>query len=260
MRKLPLTIAIVLICGAFAYAGPEALPSSGKEMKQTVAPVPECDFSWTGFYIGGRAGYGWGQADTSFEPLPDASSFGLRPTTKDADPDGFIGGIELGYNFQISSFVLGFETDFSGSGIEGSKQGPLIQPDGTEFPGGIIRTRQDTDWVGTVRGRLGFTPFCRLLLYGTGGLAYGNVNYSATVERNSNYPVSFEETNVGWTAGGGVEFAIARHWTVKVEYLYYDLGDQSATGNPIPANPPFQVHYNWETTAHTVNGGLNFKF
>jgi outer membrane immunogenic protein len=120
---------------------------------------------------------------------------------------------------------------------------------------------QDIDWFGTARLRVGFLPTCRLLLYGTGGLAYGDVNFSADTNYvNSAFPASASETKVGWTAGAGAEFALTRRWSVKVEYLYFDLGDESSTANRVPLIPPFQVRYDWETTAHTVNVGLNFRF
>lgn len=259
MKTLALILAAVLGAGAICLAGPEPI-SSGKEMKQPVVPANPCGIDWTGFYLGLHAGGGFGEAETDFEAMPDEDSFGLRNTTKNPHPDGFIGGLQLGYNYQIGSFVLGAETDFSGTNMDGSKKSPLIEPDGTRFDGGHIYTQEGTDWFGTVRGRLGFTPWCRVLLYATGGLAYGDVHYSADVTRLSRYPVSFNETNVGWTVGGGLEYALTKHWSAKLEYLYYDLGDQSATGKPVPANPPFQAHYDWETIAHTFNVGMNYKF
>lgn len=158
--------------------------------------------------------------------------------------------------------------------MDGSKTvSPLFDIDGGMPPDQVdsfLFTHQRTDWFGTVRGRIGFTPLCRLLIYGTGGLAYGDVHYAANTFYSFNdgfgpltHPVSFDRTSVGWTVGGGLEYALTHHWSVKVEYLYYDLGDHGATGpefaNGVPS-PPFAVHYNWETTGNIVRGGLNFKF
>lgn len=143
--------------------------------------------------------------------------------------------------------------------MDGSERVPrIIDTAGFQFGDAHERI----NWFGTFRGRIGFTPFCRLMIYGTGGLAYGDVDYSATLmfTPTFGYPASVEETRVGWTAGGGLEYAITHHWSVKVEYLYYDLGDKSATGFPTTPDPPYHVHYNWETQANTVRGGLNFKF
>src|ERR1043166_4576500 len=87
MKQLTCLTTILCACVALAaFAGPEPMPS-GKEMKQTIAPVPECDFTWTGFYVGANFGYGWGNADTDFDPLPDAANFFyLVPQSLDPDP------------------------------------------------------------------------------------------------------------------------------------------------------------------------------
>jgi len=252
-----------------AYAGTETF--SGKEMKQVApAPAPTCDFTWTGFYIGGNAGYGWGNADTDFRPLPDPVTFGsLEPTTLSPDPGGFIGGGQIGYNYQWNWLVLGAETDFQGSDIEGDDS-RFNFPDITGVgngPAAFLFAHERMQWLGTVRGRIGFAPICRLLIYGTGGFAYGNVDYSANTNfgnGNPTYPVDFTETKTGWTAGGGVEYAISNHWTVRAEYLHYDLGDTSRTQNKlvggVPQGPPFFVRYNFDTSGDIVRAGLNFKF
>jgi outer membrane immunogenic protein len=263
MKKSALILSAIFTLGGLAYAG-----SDSKEMKQTVAPAPTCPINWTGFYLGAHAGYGWGMGDMSVDPLPSAAAFvNLAPTTFDPDMDGFVGGVQLGYNHQSGIWVFGLETDFSGTTLDGSSTlSPIIQNDGTPFPGAgnHVTVSQDIDWMGTVRGRIGFTPTCRLLLYATGGLAYADVNFSGDTEFRPfgtvNYPASSSETKVGWTVGGGAEIALNQHWSLKFEYLYYDLGDNSFTANATPALPPFQVRYNWETRVHTVNAGINFKF
>ncbi len=198
-----------------ALGGPEPMPS-GKDMKQVApAPAPECDFTWTGFYIGGNVGYGWGDADTDFEPLPDAAAFVfLNPTTLNPDPSGLIGGGQIGFNWQWNKWlVLGIETDFQGTDIEGndSKTGFDGFSGVPTNPDRFLESHERIQWLGTVRGRIGFAPMCRLLIYGTGGLAYGNVDYSAqtnfgtTFFHGSSYPVNFTETSTGWTAGGGID-------------------------------------------------------
>jgi outer membrane immunogenic protein len=269
MQSLTRLIIAFVACSVLAlttFAGPEAIPQRDSKDKEVVAPAPSCDYSWTGFYIGVNVGYGWGDAATHFEPLPSATSFiNLDPTTRQPDPAGIFGGGQLGYNFQLGKFVLGAEADFQGSDMEGTeKTSPIVQFIGApNNPGTFLEAHEKTDWFGTFRFRVGFTPFCRLLVYGTGGLAYGNVNYSATTDFTTNrgpiYHSSFDNTKVGWTAGGGLEYALTHRWSVKVEYLYYDLGDESSTANASDGRP-FQVRYNWETTANTVKGGLNFKF
>src|SRR5690242_10960471 len=166
-----------------AFGGPEPMPS-GKDMKQVApAPAPECDFTWTGFYIGGNIGYGWGDGDVDFNPLPDAATFGfLNPRTLNTDPSGVIGGGQIGFNWQWNKWlVLGVEADFQGTDIEGDERdeafaGFNVVP---TDPDRLRAAHARMQYFGTARGRLGIAPICRLLIYGTGGLAYGNVEYSA---------------------------------------------------------------------------------
>jgi len=234
------------------------------------SPAPSAtSYDWTGAYIGGHIGWGWGRANTTFTPLPTAALFNsLAPTTLRPEPRGLSGGAQAGYNWQTGHFVVGAEADFSWSRMSGTATvTPIIRNNGTPFPGnGALTAHQDTKWFGTLRPRAG-VAFDRVFLYGTGGLAYGHVNYAANTDFRPvgppgpfQYPASISKTKTGWTVGGGVEIGINQHWSWKAEYLYYDLRKESSTANPVPANPPFQVAYTWETKAHTFNTGVNFRF
>jgi len=248
-----------------------AAANIGSARLNSPAPAPTTSYNWTGGYVGGHAGWGRGRANTSFTPLPNATQFiDMTPTTLRPDPSGFNGGAQGGYNWQTGRFVIGGEADISWSRMSGTATvTPIIKNNGTPFPGaGFLTAHQDTKWFGTVRPRAGIR-FNRMLLYGTGGLAFGHVNYSANADFRPGtptpilffqYPASLSKTKAGWTVGGGVEVGINKHWSWKAEYLYYDLGNQSITANPIPANPPFQVAYRWETRAHTFNAGINYRF
>jgi len=223
-------------------------------------------FDWTGPYVGAHIGYGWGSADTRFSPLPNAAQFrALAPTTLGPDPSGLVGGVHAGYNYQVGRFVMGIEADFSGSGMSGSTtMAPIIRNDGTPAPSGFLSTSQETNWFGTLRPRLGWAVVPNLLVYGTGGLAYGDVSYSANTDFRPNgaafYPVSISKTKVGWTAGGGIEYALSRNWTIRAEYLFTDLGSESVAANPAIVLPPFQVGYKWDTTINILNLGISYKF
>jgi outer membrane immunogenic protein len=263
-----------------AAEGSEPLVSSSESGSATAtgsagpnSPVPSpTSYTWKGGYIGGHVGWGRGRANTTFTPLPNATQFiDMTPTTLRPDPSGFNGGAQGGYNWQTGHFVMGGEADISWSKMSGTATvTPIIKNNGTPFPGaGFLTAHQDTKWFGTVRGRMGITPTPRVLVYGTGGLAYGHVNYSANSDFRPGvptpilffqYPASLSKTKAGWTVGGGVEVGISKHWSWKAEYLYYDLRKESLTANPVPVNPPFQVAYIWETRAHTFNAGINFRF
>ena len=231
-----------------------------------ILPPPSTN-KWTGFYGGGHVGYGWGKADTTFTPLPTAAQFiNLAPTTLHPDPKGIVAGGQVGYNHEISPWVLSGEFSISWSNMKGTATvTPIIQNNGTAFPGaGFISAHQDTSWFGTLRPRLGILPTAshKLLLYGTAGFAFGNVKYAATTDfrpsGTTQYPANFSKTKNGWTAGGGAEIAVAPHVGLNLEYLYYNLGNEAITVNPTPALPPFQVAYNWQTKAQVFKVGVNF--
>jgi len=232
-------------------------------------------YSWTGFYAGGNVGYGWGNSDTSFSPLPTAAGFiDLAPTTLNPNPKGVLGGAQIGYNWQAGSWVWGVEADIQGADINGSAiQSPIIQFDGTSFGAGSALTASEKiDWFGTVRGRLGYAGAPQVLLYATGGLAYGDVRNTANSSflplGTQQYRANISGTRFGWTAGGGVEWAFLGPWSAKFEGLFYDLGTVSTIANGIPGLPAgtcggtgfCQVGYNWKTTGTIARVGINYRF
>lgn len=175
--------------------------------------------NWSGFYLGGNVGGGWGSAQSdysvSFTLLLDPS------TSSSQSMSGVIGGVQAGYNWQIANWVWGLETDFQGSSLT---SGTSVSID----PAVLLPTVTDVHtiklpWFGTVRGRFGFTPATNWLVYGTGGLAYGGIDESNTLS-----PLfvvgSHDFVQAGWTIGGGVAAALNRNWSVRLEYLYLDFG------------------------------------
>jgi outer membrane immunogenic protein len=242
---------------------------------------------WTGFYLGLNAGGTFGgdpgvttaaypvfAANTWITELALSSALGSN--TLGSSKGGFIGGGQIGYNWQFSNvFVAGIEADIqgiAGNSTSGSAFGAGV-PIG--FPNERIVSSsyasKSIDYLGTVRGRLGwlFTP--TLLLYGTGGLAYGGVNTSSSIFQ-ANLPFnppfastgSFSDTRVGWTAGGGVEWLFLPNWSAKVEYLYYDLGNVTYAMSPLTfATPPLYTSTPYATTrfdGHIVRAGVNYHF
>jgi outer membrane immunogenic protein len=202
---------------------------------------------------------------------------------------GFIGGAQVGYNLQINSFVAGLEADIQG--LVGSNTsvagaifvGPVSPVTGTPYVT-TFNASSRLDYLATVRGRLGYLVWPTVLVYGTGGLAYGAVSGSVGLTSgNAAYPAIglspswgttnvFSDTRAGWTVGGGLEWMFGPSLGVKAEYLYYDLGTVTATlgasgavvlsGFPGAGSP-------WFTNSSTVSArysgnilrlGLNYKF
>ena len=223
---------------------------------------------WAGPYLGGSLGYGWGKADTRFSALPDPVTFGgtLGGTTVKPDPKGLLAGAQFGYNWQSGRLVYGLEADWSWSDMSGEKTvNPIIQNNGTPYPGaGFLAAGQNTRWLSTLRGRIGFTPSDPWLLYFTGGLAAADVKYTANSDfrpvGTEQYPASFSKTKWGWTAGIGAERFVSDRWSVKLEYLYYDLGRQTSVADGLPLAPPTAVEYKWDTKGQIVRLGVNYHF
>jgi len=213
----------------------------------------------------------------------NASAAAIPPVLATHPKGGMVGG-QIGYNYQFGQGVVGLETDLSWSNIHGSSTQAGLAPV-VGFPGISIGATAATDqrlsYFGTLRGRLGFLPLNPLLVYVTGGLAYGEVKSSTTVAEVCNPdPVtcggqtfvaatgSTSATRTGWTAGGGLEYAIATGWSVKGEYLYYNLGSSSYGLTPLTStNILGQLFTAVATTSTTtdfkgsiVRVGLNYKF
>jgi outer membrane immunogenic protein len=178
---------------------------------------------------------------------------------------GILGGAQAGYNWQAGTMVVGIETDLQTSKIGGGKTNTnLFRNDGTSLaPGSYSTMEQNLNWFGTFRARAGVLLSPSLLAYATGGLAFGNVSYSGiklSVSSGSVYQASESKTQIGWALGGGAEWAVDRNWSLKAEYLYYNLGGVTMTADPIPANPPYRNQFHIETRGSIGRVGLNYKF
>ena len=308
------TVAALVSSSAFAADMPLKAPLR--------APGPIV--SWTGFYVGGNVGYGWGDPRTNVAGSATTFSFpgvfadtpaGFPSTIAFADSNtarlrGAIGGAQFGYNYQINSrWVLGLEADFQGSSQTGSNAS-IDQLSGaictgasaapapshyamsttTPFIGSWTATETEAKigWFGTFRGRVGFLITDQVLVYGTGGLAYGRVEVSGTSTPSStatffwgSYPLcssrelrafSAAKTNAGYAAGGGVEGKLLpwlpANWTWKLEYLYLDLGSLNSSapfGGTLTNFPGVNTPATGAVAIHThffdniVRVGLNYK-
>jgi outer membrane immunogenic protein len=228
----------------------------------TKAPVyVDPGYNWTGFYLGGNIGYSWGTSrDTS--TLTNAAGAVLLSTADKSNLNGVVGGGQIGYNWQMQSWVWGLEADIQGTGEQGSRAFTYTAPfiGGINFVPGVVVPfvlTQKIDWFGTVRGRVGILATPKVLLYATGGLAYGQVNSSETIGTAVPSAFSNSITNVGWTVGAGIEGVIGGNWTAKLEYLYVDLGTVSSS-YALPITNV--ISYSSHVTDNVLRVGLNYKF
>jgi outer membrane immunogenic protein len=188
------------------------------------APVEVQVYNWTGFYIGINGGGGFGRSQ--WDSI--GSSFDIS--------GGLVGGT-VGYNYQFGQAVVGVEGDIDWADINGTTN--------TTCPFGC---KTNDNWLSTVRGRLGYAAD-RFMPFVTGGAAFGDIRASTPGFAGAS------NTNVGWTAGAGLEFAIAGNWTAKAEYLYVDLGKFNC-GISCGAAATDNVSF----TANIVRAGVNYRF
>lgn len=222
-------------------------------------------YDWPGFYGGFNVGYGAGEGDGDTSYLPDPATFDATPFSPSVDMDGVVAGIQGGHNWQFGNTVVGVEADASWSDINGDDTfSPLADGGGTPDPTWFQDSSGDLNWLATLRGRIGWLISPNTLLYGTGGVAYGEVEYetftSFTPLPAFQYAGSASESRTGWTAGFGGEWAGAGSWSWRAEYLYYDLGSTDFVASPLAPNPPFAVTQDFDTTGSIVRFGANFEF
>ncbi|WP_026304546.1 outer membrane protein [Kaistia granuli] len=218
------------------------------------APVAPEVFSWTGLYIGVHGGLGGGEFDSSFK---DDWAPGWDNWSQQDNAFGFFGGAQIGYNYQFApNWVVGAEADLALANIEAKHD--IVE---TNDDGDYARQSTEVEWFGTIRGRLGYA-MDNVLFYGTGGAAYGSVKTSFDQGDDfGSYDGAFSasDTQWGWTAGAGVEYAITKNVTLKAEYLYVDLGSADYT---VSDDGPFfdDGTISLDTAFHTLKAGLNYKF
>lgn len=254
----------------------------------TKAPPMAPVSSWTGFYAGVNVGYGFNDPTATFranDTVTNSLLFGGTVTAVPVSYDvkGVVGGGQVGYNWQVSpNWLIGLEADFQGSDIKGSGATPFVvvgRP-------GQIAAEQNVEWFGTLRARVGWLAADKLLVFGTGGLAYASVHENSTLSNTNGVGLtattpSFSASCVGpalapcfsgattkvmtgYTAGGGFEYAAWRNVSIKAEYLYVNLGSSNITSIAIPAAggtapSTYGTHFS-DLDFHVVRVGANYHF
>ena len=268
-----------------------AVPALAADLpyKARPMPAPVAVWNWDGFYLGLNGGYSWGRSRTSVEYFNTATGLPIVPpagsiTDATFKLDGGVFGGQAGYNWQSGSWVFGLEGDLQWSGQRGSADflcarggavaiGAAALP-GACFPGSTflppavvgatLSIDQRLEWFGTLRGRLGVLVTPSVLLYGTGGLAFGSVKTDAVLSSVTPAAVpvaaasSSSTTHAGWTLGGGIEAHLGGNWTGKAEYLYIDLGTFSTTV-ALPA-ALIGANINSRVTDNIFRVGINYHF
>ncbi len=264
---------VALVAGAPAHAAdlgrrPAYAPPP------VVAPIPL--FSWTGCYIGGHIGGGWGRKEITIPNLaaaaeipPSEVTFSVPPVTDHTS--GFLGGGQVGCNYQFApNWVIGIEGDGSAADIKGDVNAPpvtfIIPGVGTSPP--ITSTfHAKTEWLASVTGRLGWAagPW---LIYAKGGVAWAGDKFAADIPIFEEH-LEASQTRTGWTVGGGVEWAFWNNWSAKLEYDFYDFGTRSVTltgffpgvgPSTFPAGPVAVPGVDIKQTISAVKFGINYRF
>jgi outer membrane immunogenic protein len=232
---------------AFAASGQ---PSTAADMPSRIAkapaPVAAQVFNWSGFYVGANAGYAWGRATATDTPASNGVCWAQCGFQWGPDVDGFTGGLQAGWNVQTQNWLLGIEGDVGYLGLKGIAPDPNAAPAMVEARGG---------WFATLRGRAGVLFSPSVLVYGTGGVIYADTR--TNVFRIPTINTS-DADGWGWTAGAGVEASLSHAWSWKLEYLYYDLGNERVSGL-IGATGTTQF-FDIKQTGHIVRAGLNYRF
>ena len=219
---------------------------------QPPAVVP---FSWTGCYIGGNIGGGWGRETASAPTLAPGISVS-------GDTSGVVGGGQVGCNYQFApNWVIGIEGDGEAASIKGDVTESVSFTDPrTGGPNTVTGTAHaQTDWIASATGRLGWT-WNRVMLYAKGGVAWAGDRYSADLAAFNEH-IETRVARPGWTVGGGVEWAFWHNWSAKVEYDYYDFSTRNLTlPGTIFGIPEVVPGINIKENISTVKFGINYRF
>jgi outer membrane immunogenic protein len=293
--KKGVRLAILTAVAAWISTAAPALAADMAIKAQPPAAVAPAT-SWTGFYIGGNAGYGWKDPTVAFTANDVLSNSitcgggfgGTCVPGASFDMNGRLGGLQAGYNWQTNqNLLVGVEADFDWSNIRGSGNSNVPLPGA----GGVnlnFQASQSIQWFGTVRGRVGVLPANNLLLFATGGFAYGRVDenvglntgltgiavggfaFSCNIAGGAGptncFVGSSSRIATGYTIGAGGEYALWSNFSLKAEYLYVNLGHGApvnlaaqTTGGLAATPSSFAAAYS-KADFNVVRAGLNYKF
>jgi outer membrane immunogenic protein len=233
-------------------------PALAADLPMKARPLPPAPiWSWTGFYIGGHVGAGWGQDETRIDSIsatPPGITIPVNLQFNQNSRSGFLGGGQVGYNWQAGMFVFGVQADIAGLDVKGTD--PCLV---------ILTCTSKSDWLATATGRIGAVVLDRGLVYVKGGGAWMNTNHTTALTIIPAFPqlTNHSFTNDGWTVGMGTEWMITQNWTafVEMDYMRFDNKKVAERLNPILTGP-IAVNFNTTQTQTLAIAkvGVNYKF
>jgi outer membrane immunogenic protein len=272
MIKRIALVAVAALAASMAQASD--LPYGAQFAAPAAAPIAVATNTWTGFYIGGNLGaIGGTKNSASLTGSSDGDfSAGLVGNRVQSSSNvGVLFGPVVGYNYQISpSFVVGAEADYGWANADRRStfhNSVDLFGNGAAMYDVNATSRSQLDSFGTLRARVGYLATPNLMLYGTAGLAFGSVKHTVhaidtiTVPEGvatfSDVTAKGTKSKVGWTAGVGAEYALNRNWSVKVEYLYANLGKSSVS---FPGTGFYNYAAKNKNEFQLVRAGVNYRF
>jgi outer membrane immunogenic protein len=259
-------IALALAASTAVFFGAVAVAADLPAKAPMYAPAPVAMFTWTGFYIGGNVGYHWGEDRTTTAANPIgwtlAGAGAIDATTPGTSKlSGITAGGQVGFNYQIGNFVWGIEGDVNWLG--GNTPTRVVTPFTVINPADVFTTSVEPRFMATVRPRLG-VAMDRVLFYVTGGLAISNARFTDSFGSFGNTDiasVTTSATTLGWTGGGGLEYAFANNWSAKFEYLYADFGTiNTSIPSCVTCAPGSNITVRHRYIENLARVGLNFRF
>jgi len=269
MKRIALSCIFALVLGQAAVGAD--LATKVPEIPRMAAP------SWTGFYLGGHAGWAWTSNASATQTVtfsaPAPGGLLSAPNSSNLDGDGPVVGLHAGYNYQVGSWLMGVEGDISGTKLSASQTSPVLTffnvppictPAGSTC--GSATLAENIRWLGSVRGRLGYA-WGPSLFYVTGGAAWANVSRNATMFNSlipsSNFPVSATSNQLGAVVGAGYEWMLSSNWLLRGEFLHYMFKQSSTLSNTltIGAGNDFTANNSWSHfNVNVARLGLSYKF
>jgi outer membrane immunogenic protein len=260
MKTLALAASILAV-GAVAASAADPIAMAPAKMAAV--------FDWTGFYIGGNVGGAWENesGNSNFMASNPPAAQTSTPQSNALRNTAVIGGVHVGYNWQISHWVFGAEADWDWTNTRNGfcRQTDNLSAACTDNGRGFLTLNGRTEWLDSARGRVGYT-WDRFMIYGTGGAAWAKFDSSITANCrlagcgaslvSQNPTANFSDRKPGWTAGAGIEAMLDSDWIARAEYLHYDLGSVTSTLSAVENSTTWSRAFRYET----VRVGLSYKF